>query len=112
MFTLDKIRVGSERVYTDEGFLCVPARISRTGIQEYLAKEIDHPEASVNPTKRIAVYRPPEEVFKPESMASFQDKIITNNHPKESVSSENARQLSVGHSGHEVTRDGDYFRYR
>lgn len=30
----------TQREYTDEGFLKVPGRVARTGIQEYLAREL------------------------------------------------------------------------
>ena len=40
MFLKDRLNINSERKYTDEGFLVVPARISRTGIQQYLAIEM------------------------------------------------------------------------
>ena len=41
MYIKDRINLtDSQRKYTDEGFLIVPARIARTGIQEYLAMEM------------------------------------------------------------------------
>lgn len=100
----DRLGIDSERVYTDEGFLTVPARIARTGIQEYLAIEFGLKDR--DPMDVIRVYRPEDEVFNEDSLKSFTNKPVTDNHPDDLVSSKNAKELSVGHSGPEVTRDG------
>lgn len=104
MFLTDRLNITTEREYTDEGFLKVPARISRTGIQEYLAVEMGLTDR--DPTDIIRVYRPEEEVFTDESLQSFANKPVTNNHPPELVNPSNSKQFSVGMSGPEVTRDG------
>lgn len=104
MFLADRLKITTEREYTDEGFLKVPARISRTGIQEYLAVEMGLTDR--DPTDIIRVYRPEEEVFTDESLQSFANKPVTNNHPPELVNPSNSKQFSVGMSGPEVTRDG------
>lgn len=104
MFLADRLKITTEREYTDEGFLKVPARISRTGIQEYLAVEMGLTDR--DPTDIIRVYRPEDEVFTDESLQSFANKPVTNNHPPELVSPSNSKQFSVGMSGPEVTRDG------
>tara|TARA_R110000782_G_scaffold257063_3_gene346312 strand:- start:26 stop:1174 length:1149 start_codon:yes stop_codon:yes gene_type:complete len=104
MFLKDRSNISSERAYTDEGFLIVPARISRTGIQEYLAVEMGLTDR--NPNDVIRVYRPPEEVFSKESLQSFSNKTVTNNHPPVLVDSTNHTQYSVGHSGPDVSVNG------
>jgi hypothetical protein len=104
MFLTDRLNITTEREYTDEGFLKVPARISRTGIQEYLAVEMGLTDK--DPKEIVRVYRPEDEVFTDESLISFANKPVTNNHPPELVNSRNSRQYSVGMSGPEVTRDG------
>lgn len=104
MFLTDRLNITTEREYTDEGFLKVPARISRTGIQEYLAVEMGLTDR--DPKDIVRVYRPEDEVFTDESLTSFANKPVTNNHPPELVNSRNSRQYSVGMSGPEVTRDG------
>jgi len=104
MFLKDRLQITTEREYTDEGFLKVPARISRIGTQEYQAVEMgitDKPPGTI-----ITVYRPEEEVFSDKSLSSFATKPITDNHPPELVNSKNAKQFSVGHVGPEVMRDG------
>jgi hypothetical protein len=81
---------------TPEGFLiCQDVPISRTGYQEYLAKEImDNP---INENKVIYVYRPAKEVFDIRSLASFEGKPVTNEHPEEDVTPENYNKYSCGH---------------
>ena len=104
MFLTDRLNITTEREYTDEGFLKVPARISRTGVQEYLAVEMGLTDR--DPKDIVRVYRSEDEVFNDESLISFANKPVTNNHPPELVDSRNSRQYSVGMSGPEVTRDG------
>lgn len=98
----------SQREYTDEGFLKVPARISRTGIQEYFAGEMGLTDKE--PTQIIRVFRPPEEVFSDISLSSFSNKPVTNNHPPELVDAGNSKKYSVGMSDPEVTKDGDFVK--
>lgn len=104
MFIKDRVNINSQRTYTDEGFLVVPARIARTGIQEYLAFEMGLQDR--DPTETVRVFRPTEEVFSQSSLEPFTNKPVTDNHPTELVDSTNAKKLSVGHSGPEVTQDG------
>ncbi len=104
MFLADRLKITTEREYTDEGFLKVPARISRIGIQNYLAVEMGLKDR--DPADVIRVYRPEDEVFSDISLSSFSNKPVTNNHPSELVNPTNASSVSVGFSGPEVTRDG------
>jgi len=106
MFLKDRLQINTKREYTDEGFLKVPARISRTGIQNYLASEMGLEDR--NPNDIIKVFRPEEEVFSDDSLNSFTNKPITDDHPSELVTVKNAKNLAVGHAGHEVVRDGDF----
>lgn len=106
MFLSDRLNITSKRKYTDEGFLEVPARISRTGIQEYLAIEMGLTDR--DPKQIVKVYRPEEEVFSDLSLKSFANKPVTNNHPRELVNPTNSKEFSVGMSGPEVVKDGTY----
>lgn len=108
MFIADRLQLTTEREYTDEGFLKVPARISRTGIQEYLAVEMGLTDR--DPKDIIRVYRPEDEVFSEGSLTSFANKPVTNNHPPELVDSRNSRKYSVGMSGPEVAQDGMFVK--
>lgn len=98
-------RAGLARYYTDEGFLVVPARIARTGIQEYRAFEMGIEDG--DPWRVIRVYRSPEEVFDPAAMRSFENKVITDDHPAEFVTSKNARELQRGFVRN-VRREGNF----
>lgn len=108
MFLHDLLQIPSERTYTDEGFLIVPSRISRTGIQEYTAAEMGLSDR--DPTDIIRVFRPEEEVFSNESLLSFSNKPVTNNHPPVLVDASNFKEYSVGHSSKEISRDGMFVK--
>lgn len=106
MYLQDNVKLSSQRSYTDEGFLTVPACISRTGIQEYTAKEMNLKD--VDPKKIIRVYRPEEEVFSEKSLQSFANKPITNDHPPVLVDTNNAKKYTVGLSGMKVVKEGNF----
>lgn len=96
----------TKREYTDEGFLKAPARVARVGIQQYLAKELGI--ADRNPNEIINVYRPADEVFDAESLATYVGKDVTNDHPSTMVSADNYKQLTVGHVASAGRQDGDF----
>ena len=96
----------SARTITDEGYLMVPARISRVGVQLYKAGEIGLKDR--DPNEVVAVYRPPEEVFSDESLKSFELKPVTNNHPTEDVTAANNKRYSVGTTYGDITHDDTY----
>ena len=83
-----------------EGYLlCLNVPVARTGTQEYLPEEVGLPPGSA----LIPVYRPEEEVFAPETMASFEGMPVTNDHPPDGVDVSNIRALQKGHA-HNVRR--------
>ena len=88
-------RISENMAQTPEGFLvckCVP--IARTGFQTYLSDEI---YCDGDTDTRVDVYRPPEEVFSRETLASFEGKPVTNNHPFEDVTADNFKRYALGH---------------
>lgn len=95
----------TRREYTGEGFLRVPGRVARTGIQEYLASELGLDGA---PHDIIRVYRAPEQVFDAESLASYDGTDVTVNHPKGLVNSKNYKAVSVGVVRGTGRQDGDF----
>lgn len=95
----------TRREYTDEGFLRVPGRVARTGIQEYLASEFDLPG---DPNRIVRVMRPEDEVFDAESLASYAAADVTVEHPAGLVDAETYSQVSVGTVIGPGTRDGDF----
>ncbi|WP_060476713.1 DUF2213 domain-containing protein [Pseudomonas monteilii] len=100
--TLDEAFKPTSRTRTPEGYLCVKGIAARTGVYQYVSTELDLP----GPARIVNVYRSPEEVFAPESMASYIDKDVTNDHPSDLVNSTTFREVSVGHV-RGVERDGD-----
>ena len=84
----------SEHKYkTPEGYLiCVDAVLARTGKQSYMRSEL----FDTDDETEVDVDRRPEEVFSPETLASFENKPVTKNHPDEDVNSENIKEYSVG----------------
>lgn len=83
----------TQREFTDEGFLRVPGKVARTGIQQYLACELG---LDGDPNRIINVYRPEEEVFAADSLASFDGVDITLQHPDTLVDSNNYSRVSKG----------------
>jgi hypothetical protein len=71
---------------TPQGFLRIPVYAARTGIQLYRK----------NDGTALREYRPPEEVFSERTMASLRCCPMTNNHPKEMVNADNAKDLVGG----------------
>jgi len=95
----------TRREYTDEGFLRVPGRVARTGIQEYLASELG---LDGKPSDIIRVYRAPDQVFDAASLASYEGADVTINHPKGLVNSKNYKAVSVGVVRGSGRQDGDF----
>ncbi|WP_242209170.1 MULTISPECIES: DUF2213 domain-containing protein [unclassified Pseudomonas] len=95
----------THREYTDEGFLKVPGRVARTGIQEYLARELG---LDGDPNRIVRVYRPEDEVFNDSSLGTYDGATVTNDHPKELVTAKNYKAVAVGEVRGSGRRDGDF----
>lgn len=96
----DRVSVGDTKE-TAEGYLVATARVARTGVQEYLARELGDvaAEAGFKPDDIVRVYRHPDEVFHSDSLASITRLPVTVDHPAEDVTAENWAKLSVGEVG-------------
>lgn len=90
---------------TDDGYLVADARVARTGIQEYNRSELGLVGDGV-----VRVYRPEEEVFKQDALHTYAYRPLTMGHPSVPVTSDNWKDLSIGQTGGEVARDGEYIR--
>jgi uncharacterized protein len=101
----------SRRTVTDEGFLVASAStLARTGIQEYRAHELGlDADKLFKANDVVRLYRPPEEVFDAESMASFESVPVTVDHPPGGVTADNWRDVSVG-DVHRITKAGEFLR--
>ncbi|UUZ85656.1 DUF2213 domain-containing protein [Paenibacillus sp. P26] len=85
-------RISPNMTVTPNGFLvCHNVPIARTGAYEYLGREIGLDSDDI-----VKVFRPPEEVFNPAAMASFEGVPLTYNHPPEEVNAGNATVYSRG----------------
>ncbi len=81
---------------TPDGALRVDATFTRTGVFVYR-------DAKGNEFRE---YRPPEEVFDAESIASFEALPVTDGHPPVMVDPNNVGEYKRGRSGDTVKRDG------
>jgi hypothetical protein len=88
--------------------LVADVRAARVGIQEYLRSETDAPATFTG--DRVRVYRPEEEVFNRDSMASYAATTVTIDHPSTPVDSTNWDKLGVGEVNGDVIRDGGFVR--
>jgi len=98
----DAVTVSGTR-RTSDGYLVAEAKAVRTGIQLYLGDEVGKPDMQV-----VRVYRPEEEVFSDASLQSFTHAPVTDDHPKESVTSANWKDLAVGEVSTAAKKDGEW----
>mgnify|MGYP005991523593 CR=1 FL=1 len=101
--TFDLLPTG--RSYTDNGFLRVTGRAARTGVYKYLASELLLKDRE--PNDIVNVLRSSDEVFNTQSMASYSNVDITNNHPNDLVTADSFKLTSVGHVI-SAKRSGDF----
>lgn len=95
---------------TRDGFLRVTAKAARSGVQQYLGREVDPEGAHFTADQVVNVYRPPEEVFAPDSLASHVGRPITDDHPTVAVTAKNWRDYSRGVVGG-VVPEGEWIRF-
>jgi len=88
-------RIGPKRSLTPEGFLlCEDVPIARTGSQDYAYFELPELEAKDGV---IVAERDADVLFAPETLASFEGKPVTIDHPPDFVTPANWKSVSVGH---------------
>lgn len=83
---------------TPQGFLRAPAYATRVGVFKYR-----QPDGTIR-----SEYRPPDEVFKPESLATLSGIPLTNKHPAELLNTSNATKYQVGYTGDQVEPEGAF----
>lgn len=83
-----------------DGRVVADAHLTRTGVFEYLDGQ----------GKIRRELREPTEVFRPDSLSTFQMVPVTDDHPPVLVDSTNARDYMVGSTGESVVRDDDHVR--
>jgi hypothetical protein len=82
---------------TSQGFLRVDGFLTRAGVFEYRRAD----------GSTVRELRPPDEVFKADSMATLRGAPVTDLHPSEMVKPSNARTYSIGFVGEDVRREGN-----
>jgi hypothetical protein len=83
----------TSRTLTDEGYLIAPAKLARAGnVQVYRARELGLDGGD----KEIRLYRPKDQVFSADTIASYQDKPLTLKHPPKGVNAKNWKAYAVG----------------
>ncbi len=86
-------RLGPKRSLTPEGYLlCQDVPIARTGTMEYAPGELDVP---AGPDGIIRIERGESDVFRPETLASFEGKPVTDDH-QGWITPENWSKFSCG----------------
>lgn len=96
----------TRREILDNGYLKVPGKVARTGVQYYLASELGLKDRA--PNEIVGVYRPPEEVFSADSLASYDNADATNDHPADMVSADSFKMVAVGHAITPGRQEGDF----
>ena len=96
----------TNRIWKDNNgqLICYDCILSRTGYYDYLESDIIK---DGDPTKIVKVFRTAEEVFDPESIASFENKPFCNDHPEEDVTTLNYKDLQVGYIRNIRRGEGD-----
>ena len=100
-------KISENMALTPESFLiCSNVPIGRTGWMRYLGQEI--PSDFGEPIGVwVEVYRSPEELFSPNTIASFEGKSVTNTHPTSLLDINSAPMTERGHVQN-VRRDGNF----
>jgi hypothetical protein len=94
-------QLGPKQSFTPEGYLlCEEVPIARTGVQDYAEMELDGIE---DKDGVIEVERTEDEVFSPDTIASFLGKPVTLNHPGDPVNPDTWSYLAKG-TAHNVRR--------
>lgn len=96
----DKASPLSKPVRLPNGFVRAEGYLTRTGIFVYR-------DAKGNTVREL---RTPDEVLHPEALASFALVPVTNDHPPELLTADNAKQYAVGSVSESVVPEGDKVR--
>ncbi|MCK5603205.1 DUF2213 domain-containing protein [Candidatus Pacearchaeota archaeon] len=86
------------------GFLTTPVKLARVGIQQYYGFELGLVDRALD---LIGVFRSPEEVFSPDSVKSFTNLVVTDDHPNEAVTTDNVKALQKGTVSHVEQKDAE-----
>lgn len=97
-------KLSDNMILTPEGYLvCKNAVIARTGFQDYLGKDLIDTEAEdlidggLDPNATYKVYRSADEVFRQETLDSFNGKIFVVTHPDKLLNIDTVHEHDCGH---------------
>lgn len=88
---------------TKDGFLIANVKVARTGIQIYSGREMGKPTMDT-----VRVWRPESEVFDEDSVVTYVNRPVTDDHPTEMVDAKNWKKHAVGSTGGKIMRDGEF----
>lgn len=95
----------TERRITEQGYLVVPANLSKVGVFRYRESELRKDGS----TDIKTVARTEKSLFTDATINSFENAPITITHPKGDVTADNWKELSVGFVRN-VRREGDFLK--
>ncbi|MFA7257673.1 MAG: DUF2213 domain-containing protein [Kiritimatiellales bacterium] len=101
----DIVEVSRRRKVDNNGFVSVPAVITRVGIQQYRKDQLGIP--GVTGTELVNVFRGADTVFHKDTIESFKHLPVTDGHPPEGVKPTNAKWVQGGHIGEDVAALND-----
>jgi hypothetical protein len=108
-FFTDRVQIAGSARITRDGYFVADALVGKANnIQEYSAAELGITDRK--PSDTIRVFRPEDEVFAKDALATLAHRPITIDHPSENVTAENWRKLAVGDVGGEIARDGEFIK--
>lgn len=98
-------KLGPKQSLTPEGYLlCEDVPIARTGEMRYLPHECGLP---AGPDGFVHVSRTADDLFRPETVASFAGKPLTINHPRSNLRVTDHRNFANGHILHPRRGEGE-----
>lgn len=94
-----------------DGSLVAEVFAARTGLQDYAGYEVDpENQHGLRDKAIVKVYRPADEVFSRDSLATYAAAPVTVDHPSEMVDASNWKRLGVGEINGDIARDGERVR--
>lgn len=103
----DRALIDGPARITREGHFVARARVARANnVQDYSPRELRLPPKPDGSMYRI--FRPEAEIFAKDSLASALHKTVVIDHPSEDVDATNWKSLSVGDTGGDILRDGEF----
>jgi len=105
MRLFDALQLTSAPVIDDAGNMLVSARSARTGVQIYRGAEL----GDAKNRDWVRLYRPADEVFSTDSLASYTAIPVTIEHPKTFVTADTWKDVAVGETDGAI-KDGDFIR--